>query len=119
MGLRLRRGHYYGVAEHTLAGHWVVSVSKYMGAHGDQHHWATEPPGKFFRLDVLNRQLLAAGIRLVARLDNDNCLLTPIDPQGRVSTDGRRIKKFMSDNYGTYGDPRRSVHWSWTIRQYG
>jgi hypothetical protein len=112
-----RPGNYAGTALLIIDGSWVVSVGQYLGRTKEQgYQWKSVPIKSFFRLDVLRRQLQAAGLQVDVDINDDRCTFRFRNARGRVAPDGARIKRFLSQNYGSFN--RRPVGWKWEIRQY-
>ena len=122
MGLRNPQpGDYVGHALYNRYGNWLVTVSRFRGRHPERgYEWDNLPMSNFFRLDVLARQLAAAGIRMErVMFEHDRCVLVPAsDQRGLVAVGGIRIKRFMARNYGTIGPERKPIRWDWEIGQY-
>lgn len=117
LGRLPRPGHYAGTALLVGDGSWVVSVGQYLGhSKKDGYRWDPVPIERFFRTDVLRRQLKAAGLLVEVEILEGRCTLRFQGTKGKVSTDGGRIKRFLSRHYGSFNN--RSVSWKWEIRYY-
>ena len=120
--MRLRRrsvGDYSGLALYVMDGTWRVSVSEFLGRDPQEGwRWRSVPARNFFRLDVLRRQVAAAQLPFTVEFREDYCVFRPTRTRGRVGPEGAAIKRFMNRHYNTFGQGRKSVDWSWEIRQY-
>lgn len=119
--MRLRRmqpGYLSGSVHYGRSGRWSVSVSRFLGnvpEHG--YRWQTVPVTSIFRVDVLTRQLAAAGIPVDVELRDGELYLAPRNKKGRIAPEGACLKRFMARNYGTFGSDHRPVNWGWSVAQ--
>lgn len=116
-----RRGDYAGSVLLIQDGSWVVIVSEYEARRKDGDHWTTVPYEEFFRLDVLSRQLVAAGLPVKVEVRDDGRWSFRFRKvKGRVvvewaAREGRQLKLFLEENYGSFKN--RPVSWKWEVRQ--